>query len=136
MFGRSRRCFIPPNLNFIEAASIPTAFLTAFYGLESVARVQGGERVPDPYSYGWSRTSGDRDCTGPWAEIMATAGSAAKRDYLRQRGILQVFDSRSLDFADQISGGVDIILNTLSGEAVARGLGLHASHLGGSCRLP
>jgi NADPH:quinone reductase-like Zn-dependent oxidoreductase len=55
---------------------------------------------------------------------MATAGSAAKRDYLRQRGILQVFDSRSLDFADQISGGVDIILNTLSGEAVERGLGL------------
>ncbi|TRV23177.1 MAG: hypothetical protein EWV88_12165 [Microcystis wesenbergii Mw_MB_S_20031200_S109D] len=115
---------IPPNLNFIEAASIPTAFLTAFYGLESVARVQGGERVLIHTATGGVGLAAIEIAQARGAEIMATAGSEAKRDYLRQRGILQVFDSRSLAFADQISGGVDIILNTLSGEAVAHGLGL------------
>lgn len=115
---------IPPTLNFIEASSIPTAFLTAFYGLEYVARVQQGERVLIHTATGGVGLAAIEIARARGAEIMATAGSEAKRDYLRQMGISQVFDSRSLDFADQISGGVDVILNTLSGEAVERGLGL------------
>ncbi len=36
------------------------------------------------------------------AEIFATAGSPAKRDYLRSLGIQHVMDSRSTAFAEQI----------------------------------
>ena len=61
------------------------------------------------------------------AEIYATAGSDEKRDFLRLLGIEHVFDSRKLDFADQIleltgGTGVDVVLNSLAGEAINRNL--------------
>jgi len=55
------------------------------------------------------------------AEIVATAGSEEKRDFLRSLGIRHVMNSRTLDFADQIRaevGGVDVVLNSLPGDAI------------------
>ncbi len=59
------------------------------------------------------------------AEIYATAGSDEKRNFLRLLGVQQVFDSRSLAFADQIldlteGRGIDVVLNSLAGEAINR----------------
>src|SRR5262249_35996777 len=61
------------------------------------------------------------------AEVFATAGSEVKRDFLRLLGVEHVLDSRSLAFADEIrditSGtGVDVVLTSLSGEAVSKNL--------------
>jgi myxalamid-type polyketide synthase MxaB len=61
------------------------------------------------------------------AEIFATAGSPEKRDYLRSLGVRHVMDSRTLAFADEIrrltgGEGVDVVLNSLTGEAIARSL--------------
>ncbi len=61
------------------------------------------------------------------AEIYATAGSDEKRDFLRLLGVEHIFDSRNLDFADQIleltqGEGVDVVLNSLAGEAINRNL--------------
>jgi acyl transferase domain-containing protein len=36
---------IPAGLSFVQAAGIPIVFLTAYYGLFELARLQGGERV-------------------------------------------------------------------------------------------
>ena len=52
------------------------------------------------------------------AEVLATAGTPEKRDFLRALGIKYVGDSRELEFAEEImaftcNGGVDVILNTL-----------------------
>ena len=61
------------------------------------------------------------------AEIFATAGSPRKREYLKSLGIQHVMDSRSLDFAAQImeatgGEGIDLVVNSLTGEAIAAGL--------------
>jgi phthiocerol/phenolphthiocerol synthesis type-I polyketide synthase C len=61
------------------------------------------------------------------ARIYATAGSEAQRDELRGLGIDYVGDSRSLDFAEEIISatdgyGVDVVLNSLPGEAIRRGV--------------
>ena len=56
------------------------------------------------------------------AEVFATAGSEVKRDYLKGLGVAEPLDSRTTAFADRIEGGVDVILNTLSGEAATRGV--------------
>jgi len=61
------------------------------------------------------------------AEIFATAGSAEKRDFVRLLGADHVFDSRSLDFAEEVLAltggeGVDVVLNSLAGEAIRRNL--------------
>ncbi|HEY7417148.1 MAG TPA: SDR family NAD(P)-dependent oxidoreductase, partial [Ktedonobacteraceae bacterium] len=63
------------------------------------------------------------------AEIFATAGTEDKRAYLRELGIKQVLDSRSLAFVSAIreaSGeeGVDLVLNSLTGEAAEQSLAL------------
>src|SRR6202048_1533922 len=61
------------------------------------------------------------------AVVIATAGSEVKRSFLRLAGADHVFDSRDLTFCDavrEITGGqgVDIVLNSLSGEAMERSL--------------
>ena len=67
------------------------------------------------------------------AEVFATAGTPEKREYLRALGIDRVMDSRSLDFADEVlrrtgGRGVDVILNSLPGEAIPRGLAVLADY--------
>ncbi|MFD2348271.1 SDR family NAD(P)-dependent oxidoreductase [Nonomuraea ferruginea] len=59
--------------------------------------------------------------------MIATAGSEAKRDLLRALGAAHVLDSRSLRFGEQVreltgGRGVDVVLNSLAGEAISRGL--------------
>jgi NAD(P)-dependent dehydrogenase (short-subunit alcohol dehydrogenase family)/acyl carrier protein len=62
------------------------------------------------------------------AQVYATAGSPEKRAYLRELGIRQVYDSRSLEYAAQIreetGDGVDVVLNALTGEHIRAGMGL------------
>ncbi len=63
------------------------------------------------------------------AEVIATAGSPFKREYLRALGVPHVFDSRSLAFVDDVrrvtgGQGVDVVLNSLSGAAIPASLSL------------
>ncbi len=62
-------------------------------------------------------------------EILATAGSPEKREFLRSIGVVEVFDSRSFGFADEVrqatdGEGVDLVLNSLTGPAIAASMGL------------
>jgi NADPH:quinone reductase-like Zn-dependent oxidoreductase/acyl carrier protein len=61
------------------------------------------------------------------AEVFATAGNPEKRATLQALGVRHVFDSRSLDFtADVLAAtdgrGVDLVLNSLSGDFIPRSL--------------
>src|SRR5262245_44738040 len=117
----------PANIGFAEAASIPTVFLTSYYALRHVARMKSGERVLIHTATGGVGQSAVQIAKWTGAEIFATAGSEEKREMLRSMGIEHVMDSRSTDFAGQtmeITGGkgIDVILNTLSGEAVTKGM--------------
>ncbi|MBN4678444.1 zinc-binding dehydrogenase, partial [Pandoraea nosoerga] len=65
------------------------------------------------------------------AQIYATAGNEKRRDLLRDMGIEHVYDSRSVEFAEQIRGdtdgyGVDVVLNSLPGAAQRAGIELLA----------
>jgi NADPH:quinone reductase-like Zn-dependent oxidoreductase len=53
--------------------------------------------------------------------VIATVSSPDKAALARLYGASHVYDSRSLDFVDQVRewhGGVDVVLNSLSGEAM------------------
>ena len=57
------------------------------------------------------------------AEILATVGSPAKRDMVRLLGVEAIYDSRSHTFGEDILAdthgeGVDVVLNSLAGEAI------------------
>jgi len=118
---------IPPGLPFAAAATVPSAFLTAHYALNHLARLQPGERVLIHGAAGGVGIAAVQIAKWRGAEICATAGSDEKRDFLHLLGADYVFDSRSLAFADEIlaitdGGGVDVVLNSLAGEAINRNL--------------
>ena len=123
----------PKQLGFEEAAGVPVAFLTAAYVLYRLARIRRGERVLIHCASGGVGLAAIQLARRAGAEILATAGSAEKRAFLQSLGVTAVFDSRSLDFAARIreytgGRGVDVVLNSLSGEAMTRSVELLAPH--------
>ncbi len=118
-----------PGLGAEEAATIPVAFLTASMGLEHYARLQKGERVLIHAATGGVGLAALQVAAAIGAEIYATAGNDEKRQLLRAWGVRHVFDSRSLSFAREIreatqGEGVDVVLNSLAGDAITESLGL------------
>jgi NADPH:quinone reductase-like Zn-dependent oxidoreductase len=114
----------PERVSFQEAATIPVAFLTAYYALVRLGRLAEGERVLIHSASGGVGLAAIQISRQIGAEIYATAGSAEKREFLRSLGVEHVMDSRSQSFADEVmrlSGGqgVDVVLNSLAGEASA-----------------
>lgn len=120
---------MPANMSFEAAATIPTTFFTAYYAMQHLARLQKGERILIHGAAGGVGIAAIQIAKHLGAEVFATAGSDEKRDFLRLMGVDHIFDSRSLAFADQImavtqGAGIDVVLNSLAGEAVNRNLAL------------
>jgi acyl transferase domain-containing protein/NAD(P)-dependent dehydrogenase (short-subunit alcohol dehydrogenase family)/aryl carrier-like protein len=123
----------PSRLTFEEAAAIPIAFLTASYALDHLGGLGAGERVLIHSATGGVGLAAVQLAQRAGAVIFATAGAEEKRIYLKDLGIAHVMDSRSLAFADQIlehtgGRGVDVVLNSLPGEALARSLATLADY--------
>ncbi len=119
----------PADMTHEDAATIPIAFLTAYYGLVYLARIQRGERVLIHAATGGVGLAAIQIAQRCGAEVFATAGSTPKRDFLRRLGIRSVMDSRSLAFVDQIreqthGEGVDVVLNSLAGAGLVQSFGL------------
>jgi NADPH:quinone reductase-like Zn-dependent oxidoreductase/acyl carrier protein len=119
---------VPAGLSWQQAAAIPMVFLTAYHALVNQARLRQGERVLIHAAAGGVGLAAIEIAKHIGAEIYATA-SAAKHDYLKSLGIEHVANSRSLDFADDIrtwtgGEGVDVVLNSLSGEFIPVSLAL------------
>jgi acyl transferase domain-containing protein/NADPH:quinone reductase-like Zn-dependent oxidoreductase/acyl carrier protein len=116
---------IPAGVSFEAAATIPSTFFTAYYSLHHLARLQPGEKVLIHGAAGGVGIAAIQVAKWCGAEIYATAGSDEKRNFLALLGVEHVFDSRSLSYADEILAqtqgqGVDVVLNSLAGEAINR----------------
>jgi acyl transferase domain-containing protein/ubiquinone/menaquinone biosynthesis C-methylase UbiE/acyl carrier protein len=117
----------PAHLSFEEAATLPIAYLTTWYAIEHLGRLQPGERILIHSATGGVGMAAIQLARRAGAEVLATAGTPEKRDFLRALGVQHVFDSRSLAFADGVmqatnGEGVDVVLNSLAGEAIGKGL--------------
>ncbi|WP_428484407.1 type I polyketide synthase [Rhodopila sp.] len=120
---------LPGGMDFAAGATIPVAFFTVAYALGELARLEAGERVLIHGGAGGVGLAAIQYARHRGAEVFATAGSESKRALLRQLGVEHVLNSRDLGFADAILSltggeGVDVVLNSLSGEAMERSLGL------------
>ena len=118
---------IPDGMSFEAAATIPSTFFTVYYALHHLARLEEGEKVLIHGAAGGVGIAAIQYAQWVGAEIHATAGSDEKRDFLRLMGVEHIYDSRSLSFADDILAqtdgrGVDVVLNSLAGEAINRNL--------------
>lgn len=118
----------PDHFSFEAAATIPATFFTAYYALCVLANLREGERILIHGGAGGVGLAAIQIAQHIGAEIFATAGSDEKREVLRLLGVQHILDSRSLVFADQImmltgGEGVDVVLNSLAGEAMIRSVG-------------
>lgn len=110
----------PTSLTFAEAAALPLAYLTAHDALHRQAKVVAGESVLVHAAAGGVGLATIELARRAGADVVATAGSDHKRRYLRELGITDVGDSRSVAFTDVVrargGGGVDVVINSLTGE--------------------
>lgn len=117
---------IPDELEFEDAASLPTVFVTAAYALEHLAKIQPGERVLVHAAAGGVGQAAVQLAQAAGCEVWGTA-SAPKRAHLLEQGVQRVMDSRSLAFGDEVAAatdgdGVDVVLNSLAGDAIPTSL--------------
>jgi phthiocerol/phenolphthiocerol synthesis type-I polyketide synthase C len=119
---------LPPGMSPEAAATIPVAFITAAYSLETLARLRPGERVLIHGGAGGVGLAALQIAKAAGALVATTAGSPEKRAFLRQLGADLVLDSRDAGFADALRAawpdGVDVVLNSLAGVAMERSLAL------------
>lgn len=110
---------IPDGVAAVQAATIPAAALTVRLAFDW-AQLQPGDRVLIHAASGGVGLAAIQMAQQHGATVFATA-STYKRAALRKLGVQHVYDSRSTDFADQIladtdGAGVDVVLNSLTGE--------------------
>ncbi|MGY0063229.1 SDR family NAD(P)-dependent oxidoreductase [Streptomyces sp. LZ34] len=107
---------VPPGWSDQQAAAVPIAFLTAWYGLVDLAELTAGESVLIHAATGGVGTAAVQIARHLGAEVYATAGPA-KHQVLEAMGIDEAHraSSRDLDFEDAFPG-VDVVLNSLAGE--------------------
>ncbi|SEG55206.1 type I polyketide synthase [Marinobacterium lutimaris] len=125
--GAETLAHLPADISFEAAATIPTTFFTVYYALKHLARLQPGERLLIHGAAGGVGLAAIQIGRLMGAEIFTTVGSASKRDVVRLLGIDAIYDSRSHTFAEEILAdtdgqGVDVVLNSLAGEAVNQNL--------------
>ncbi len=117
---------LPNGLSFEAGATIPVAFLTAYYSLAWQAKLDRGEWVLIHGGAGAVGMAAIQIAQARGAHVIATAGSQAKRDLLRALGVPHVLDSRSTNFVEEVRAitgdGVDVVLNSLAGEAMERSI--------------
>ncbi|MGK5544193.1 SDR family NAD(P)-dependent oxidoreductase [Streptomyces sp. URMC 127] len=116
---------VPDGMTFAEAATLPAVFFTVQHGLKHLARLRQGETLLIHGAAGGVGLAAAQYADLVGARIIATAGTPAKRDLALALGAELALDSRTHTFADAIRAhtggrGVDVVLNSLSGEAAAR----------------
>lgn len=117
---------IPKNIAFEVAASLPTIFCTAYHALVNIARLSKLESILIHAASGGVGQAAIMLSKSIGAEVYATVGSAKKKEFLMsQYGIRpdHIFFSRDISFESGIMNltrqkGVDVVLNSLSGDAL------------------
>ncbi len=115
----------PEKLSFEEGSTIASVYTTVLYSLSKLAHMEKGSRILIHSAAGGVGLAAVQAAQTIGAQVFATAGSNEKREFLNALGVEHVMDSRTTKFADQImeitSGeGVDIVLNSLIGEAMIK----------------
>ncbi|WP_421616706.1 SDR family NAD(P)-dependent oxidoreductase [Agrobacterium tumefaciens] len=116
---------IPAGIDLAAAATVPVAFLTAYYAMVELGRIGRGETILIHGAAGGVGLAALQIAKLRGAKVIATAGTVEKRRFLSLLGADHVFDSRSLAFVGDVlrvtdDKGVELVLNSLFAEAMER----------------
>lgn len=131
---------LPAGWSFAQGAAFPVAFLTAWYGLCHLGRVDAGEVVLVHSAAGGVGTAACRLASRAGAKVIGTVGSEAKAEVARAHGAHEVVVTPAYDAWDAIDaaarrvaqrgverGGrapresLDVVFDAVGGRALANG---------------
>lgn len=124
-------CFpLPEGMDFIEGASIPVVFSTAYHNLFQTGRIKPGSRVLIHAAAGGVGLAAVQLAKIAGCEIFGTASQATKLSMLKEEwGVDHTINYKELDFEEEINRitnqeGIDIILDPIGGKSILKGLRL------------
>ncbi|SFK88739.1 type I polyketide synthase [Falsiroseomonas stagni] len=112
---------VPRALSIEAAAALPVAATTAWHALVDRAGLRAGETVLIHGGAGAVGLAALGIARARGARVIAAAGTPEKRALLLRLGADAVVDSRAADFEDRVravTDGVDVVLNSVAGEAM------------------
>jgi NADPH:quinone reductase-like Zn-dependent oxidoreductase len=112
----------PSSLDFVQAAAVPLAALTAWQGLFTHGGLKGGERVLIHGASGGVGPFAVQFAAWRKAEVFATA-SADSRAFVQDLGAARVIDYRAERFED-IVHDVDLVFDMIGADTEARSWGV------------
>lgn len=109
---------VPPNLDFVQAASIPEVFLTAYDAMFLQCDLQMGESVLIHAAGSGVGTAAIQLAASASCRVFGTAGSQEKLERAAELGLDVGINYHEQDFADVIrertdGRGVDVILDVI-----------------------
>jgi len=119
----------PQSMDFVQAASVPLASLTAWQALFEQAELKSGQRLLVHAAAGGVGGFAVQIARQAGATVVGTA-SAANADYVRGLGAEEVIDYRGGDFA-RFKGSFDVVFDLIGGDTsllsleLLRGGGVH-----------
>lgn len=111
----------PPTLTHEQAAAIPLAAETAWQALIHAAAVQPGERVLIHAGAGGVGHMAVQIAKARGAHVISTA-TEIKHDFVRSLGAAQMIDYEKVDFAEELAGSVDVVLDTVGSGTAERSM--------------
>jgi NADPH:quinone reductase len=116
---------IPPNLDFVEAAAVPEAFITAHDALLAQGRLAPGESVLVHAAGSGVGTAAIQIAHAMGCPVFGTSRTAGKLDRLRSLGLDLGIDTSADNFAEVVltetkGRGVNVVIDLL-GAAVLSG---------------
>jgi len=122
---------IPDDVDQNLAAATPIGYLTMAHALDR-ADLRAGETILIQSAAGGTGPLAVQLALARGAKVIATAGSAEKLAALRRLGAHDTINYREEDFFSRAKAitngrGVDVVLNTLGGDAIQKGIALLAA---------
>jgi NADPH:quinone reductase-like Zn-dependent oxidoreductase len=112
----------PKSLDWVQAAGVPLAAMTAWQPLFDIAQVQSGERVLIHGAGGGVGTFATQLAKNQGAYVIGTAG-ADKAEHLQSLGIDEHINHQEQPFEEAVRD-VDVVIDTAGGDLPQRSYGV------------
>ncbi len=112
----------PPNLGFVEAASLPETVFTVWANVFDTGKLQAGETFLVHGATSGIGVAAIQMAKAAGARVIATGRGAEKADQARALGADVAVDSSKGDWAEAVKaeGGADLILDMVGGDYTPR----------------
>ncbi|MCD9880917.1 quinone oxidoreductase family protein [Streptomyces guryensis] len=123
---------IPQDMDAAEATLLPSPAQTAYHAIREAGRLQPGQTIViDAASGGVGHLAVQIAKALGAGKVIATAGSKAKLDFVRELGADVAIDYTDDDWTDQVLAatdgrGADVVLETVGGDILLKSLGITA----------